>query len=433
MLSSPTARSPLEDTTNEYRTPTPSPPHATAKKGPVLRRKPSQHALYPQLDSSESYPSPHDSIYEASTVNLSTENVGWYDAKDWAIPSTVKDAAPLSWQSDDSKICSSNDHPSWEDTVLDSSGHGVPVSFLQETLSPKQHTPHKLFPITEQNSLATLRTGASKSTLKGHPSASTIRPISPGLKGKKRKSFSASDIPTNPAPLPITQTPSPPASPQSFCTPMEPHHPPPLRIPTPPGLPTFNAPAASNYRLPPPNIRFRDRFRSPTAAEREWVAQTVGLPKGVVMRGEGGVLVRGKFTPIRSGHFPPQRQAHALFHMPGTRRSNDDVGALSAPRPVTLDQNHVRFTGPRTEPASTTDEGNVPATVMTENVGKPKKEERPERLLKKFYWVIGCCGLCGAWDLSSQHRNGLHQDSTIVGGEMPLFVGGFSAREGGVS
>ena len=418
-------RPPLEDTTNGSRSPTPSPPHASAKQGPVLRHKASRHALHPKLDSSESYPSPHDSIYEASILNPSAENVAWYDTKDWASIAVSRDNPSSSLQND-INTRSNDDHPSWENTVIDSSGNKVPVSFRQETLSPKNHIPHKLFPITEQNSLATLRTGASISTLKDRPSATSIRPLSPGLNGRKRKSFSVSDLPPNPSPLPISKTPSPPPSPQSFYTPMEPHHPPPLRIPTPPGLPSFNAPAATNFRLPPPTLRFRDRFRSPTAAEREWVSQTVGLPRGVVMRGEGGVLIRGKFTPIRSGHFPPQRQTHPLFRQPDPRDSNGSLRPTSAPRPVVLNRRRVHFTGPRTESTNPTGEANVPAVVIAEGETK-KKDEKSEKLLKRCYWVIGCCGLCEAWDLSSQRADGGRRGASRRGDETPLFVGGFNA------
>ena len=146
------------------------------------------------------------------------------------------------------------------------------------------------------------------------------------------------------------------------------------------------------------------------------------------MRGEGGVLVRGKFTPIRSGHFPPQRQAHALFGMPGSGGMNHAFGATSPPRPVVLDQRHVHFTGPRTQPVSTTDEGGVSATVINDNGGRKRKDERVEKLLKKAYWIMGCCGLCETWDLSYQQAN-RSRNGNEHRGETPLFVGGFNAGE----
>jgi len=59
---------------------------------------------------------------------------------------------------------------------------------------------------------------------------------------------------------------------------------------------------------------------------QEYRAQTIGLPRGVVMRGDNGVLVRGKFVPIRSGHLPPQRQRHVVFSGPNTNGT-----ALSGP------------------------------------------------------------------------------------------------------
>lgn len=49
------------------------------------------------------------------------------------------------------------------------------------------------------------------------------------------------------------------------------------------------------------------------AGEREWRRQTVGLPKGVVMRGQDGTLVHGRFRPIRSVQLPPpQEGAHPV-------------------------------------------------------------------------------------------------------------------------
>ena len=149
------------------------------------------------------------------------------------------------------------------------------------------------------------------------------------------------------------------------------------------------------------------------------------------MRGEGGVLIRGKFTPIRSGHFPPQRQSHPLFRQPGPRESNDSLRAASPPRPVVLDRRRGHFTRARTEPPAntTSSDVNVPATVIGggENEGK-KKDERSEKLLKRCYWVVGCCGLCETWDLSNQRRGGGRRGDNRRGGDMPLFVGGFNAR-----
>ncbi|MCJ1314552.1 hypothetical protein MMC25_008234 [Agyrium rufum] len=84
--------------------------------------------------------------------------------------------------------------------------------------------------------------------------------------------------------------------------PVMPHTSPPHRVPTPPGLPTFNTEAAANYRLPPPPIRLRDMFRfTSTPEEAEWTTQTLGLPRGAIMRGTDGTLVKGRWRPGQSG------------------------------------------------------------------------------------------------------------------------------------
>ena len=369
-------RQPLENTTNGYRTSTSPPPVPTAKCGPVLRHKESERILHPQLDSSESWPSPHSSIYQASAPDVSTENCNWYDAREWGTPKKPEHGT---LSIDKMEI------PAWENNVLDTDGSVVPASFLQDTPSPKKHTPHKLYPITEQNSLATLRTGASFSTLKGQSSGTSLRPVTPGLNGKKRKSFSLSDLPPSIQPVAETKPPLPPSTP--LPAPIEPCILPPVRIPTPPGLPKFNDPTTSNYRLPPPDTRFRDRFRPPTAAEREWVAQTVGLPRGVVMRGQDGTMVRSRFIPIKSGHFPPQRQAHAIMRV--REGTNEDAAASLPARPVMAGQTQNNLTRPGIQPGS-----QIQDSAEASDSRQGKKNRKWERVWEKVCWFVGCCGFC---------------------------------------
>ena len=384
------ARPPLESTTNGARTPTPSPPSGTAKTGPILRRKSATLAIRTYLDSSESYPSPHDSIYEAP-FTTSWENLD---------SNTTKDRDAAGWGNVNYATTTSNNDepPAWLNITMDASGSPVPISFLRssEAVSPTKlvHVPHILEPITERSSLATLR----PLSLPARSSAATLRTHASNL---KRKSFSTSDLP--PSPNPTSSRPSPPSSP--VLTPIQPPHPPPARSPTPPGLPSFNKPEASKYRLPPPPARFRDKFRSPTAAEREWLKQTVGLPKGVVMRGENGVLVRGKFTPIRSGHLPPQRQTRGLYGLPGTASEQGQrmmAGALTGDQPARV----VRFEN-RNGVANPNLRGRgSQAGEGMQRKKKTEREQRTEKWLKNAYWVIFCCGLCEDWDLAvdSQRR-----------------------------
>jgi hypothetical protein len=334
----------LDQITNESSSPPPSPPSATAKTGPALRHKSMHLSLNPELDSSESYPSPHSSIYEASLVHQSEERV------DIIPPYTTDD-----------------NHSPWDNIVPDASGNPVPVSFLQASPSKDVHVPHELYPITERSSLATIR--ASLSLLRDQGSIPTLRPRSPGLNGKKSKAFSLTDLP----PMPERHSPPTPA----LLTPVRPQKPPPERIPTPPGLPTFGQPEAVNYRLPPPKSRFRDNFRTPTPEQREYNRQTIGLPKGIVMRGDNGVVVRGKFIPIVSGHFPPQRQVHAVFRAP----YQVHAGAL--------------------EPQTPARETNTPANRVIQTSAM-HIDERPQvgnAQSSKNDWkqaclFVFCCGLC---------------------------------------
>ncbi|MCJ1454007.1 hypothetical protein MMC28_004357 [Mycoblastus sanguinarius] len=374
----------LENATNGAHSPTSSLTLGTAKTGPVLRHKPTQHLL-PNLDSSESYPSPHSSIYEASVIYHSFENLPTDDS---AAPSTN----------------TIQDPPAWANLTIDPSGNAVPISFLDVPDPHRIHTPHKLCPITEQNSLATLRSS--------HLSVSTLRPRSPGLRGRKAKSFSLSDLPRTPSPIVDATPPSPPPSPLPH-DPIQPHHPPPTRMPTPPGLPTFNQPEASNYRLPPPQTRFRDKFRSPTPEEREWHRQTVGLPKGVVMRGDNGVLVRGKFTPVKSGHLPPQRQQHALFRTPNVAGGIQDAGVgstRSRAEPADerarvaeheygreFENGSVRSRQAVAAGGARTNEAAAPRLTMAEVLKvqqKKRQEERIQKRLKRRHRFSSCCGLC---------------------------------------
>ena len=333
----------LDQITNESGSPPPSPPSATAKMGPVLRHKSTHHGPNPDVDSSESYPSPHSSIYEASLIHQS-------DGKEDSIPPYTND----------------DGLPPWNNIVSDASGNPVPVSFHQAPPNKNTHVPHELYTITEKSSLATIRASLS---LRDQGSVSTLRLLSPGLNGKKSKAFSLSDLPPTP------ERRSPPAS--TPPTPLQPGKPPPESVPTPPGLPTFGQPEAVNYRLPPPKSRFRDNFRTPTPEQREYTRQTVGLPKGVVMRSENGVVVRGRFIPIVSGHFPPQRQVHAVFRAPHqayTAAPDPQAPAREGPSPV-----HRA--------------NETPASHRTDRQQVEKAQRRKDDR-KKAYLADLCCGLC---------------------------------------
>ena len=362
-------RVPLDETTNESVSPPPSPPSATAKTGPAPRHKPAIQGLNAYLDSSESYPSPHSSIYEASLVRLSSTEELEQKGRNQDVPVHTTDVGPASW----------------ENIVFDASGNLVPASFLQPHATNNAHVPHELYPITEKSSLATLKASL---LLQGQASTSTLRPRSPGLNGKKRKSFSLSNLPPTPerrSSLPPTPIPIP----------TRPHLPPPERVPTPPGLPTFGKPEAINYRLPPPKTRFRDYFRSPSIAAQEYNRQTARLPRGVVMRGETGVMVSGKFTPIVSGHHPPQHQVHSLFRPPNpadlteAEPPEEPVQASGAGIQSTCGQN----VGDAAVPAS----GNIPQRRFHWEPFR-KYHENKRKWAQNICWFLFCCGCFCCFD-----------------------------------
>ena len=356
-------RIPLDETTNGSVSTPPSPTSATAKTGPFPRRKPAHQGLNAHFDSSESYPSPHSSIYEASLVQLSSTEELKRKGGEYDVPAHTTDDGPASW----------------ENIVVDALGNLVPASFLQPPATKNAHIPHELYPITERSSLATLKASL---TIQGQTSTSTLRPHSPGLNGKKRKSFSLSNLP----PTPERRSSLPPSP---LPIPARPHLPPPERVPTPPGLPTFGKPEAVNYRLPPPKTRFRDCFRSPSRAEQEYKRQTAGLPRGVVMRGENGVMVRGKFTPIVSGHHPPQHQVHRLFRAPNQA---DLTEAEPPEEPEQARDGRAHAARARTgENTAIPAIGNIPQRRSHWEPFK-KYHERKRKWTQNICWFLFCCG-----------------------------------------
>ena len=201
-------REPLTATTNNSNSPPPSPPSSMSKPVstelavgsravpstdvPILRRKATLQKLV-NLDSSESLPSLHSSLYEASVESSFT---------------SANHADDDAWIHDRTEV----ESPAWANLVFDNTGRPVPVSFLQPTVHPKMHIPHKLCTITEQTSLATLHASLRASSLGNHPSTMTLRSSrsrSPGLNGMRQKSFSVSDLPPPQAANELTSNESP--------------------------------------------------------------------------------------------------------------------------------------------------------------------------------------------------------------------------------
>jgi hypothetical protein len=223
------------------------------------------------------------------------------------------------------------------------------------------HYPHQLDTIKEQNSNATLRPLASTPKevdtsfqhISGEQSRPALRTVSP--QARRAYSFSA------PTPSPTkrlrilngdtesnttsrSSTPTPFFTPASFilpsristASPLAPVVGPPERSPTPPGLPTFNTPAAASYHLPPPDLTFRQWFRlEAPPEERTWMHQVACLPIDAVMRGEDGQLVRGRFRVPQSGHTgAPMGVNNISTHPDMVRQQIEQSRAASSTRQV---------------------------------------------------------------------------------------------------
>ena len=256
-----------------------------------LRRKHSTRTLHPEINSSESMPSSHSSIFEALWCSPGIENA--------------------------------EGKPSWIGTFITGgsrrnsvgSGDGIRVEQSITVEAPpirSIHHPTPLEPIIEQKSFATLRPQLSFS-IRQKPSLPVLAKADSAVKdvpsARRKLSFSLDDLTVFKRPSRFfknsssTSSNTVPLSEAEVKYPAIPTGEPPPRIPTPPGLPTFNTPAAAAYRLPSPSSSFRDLFRlHRTPEESRWLAQTRGLPPGVVMRGEDGTIVRGRWRPSQSGH-----------------------------------------------------------------------------------------------------------------------------------
>ncbi|KAL9594921.1 MAG: hypothetical protein Q9219_006752 [cf. Caloplaca sp. 3 TL-2023] len=369
-------RTPLQDTTNSMRSEPSSPPFHTAKttQSTQSRRKfsiPFFRHLY--LDSSESVPSPHSSLWDAPPVDAplnTTMPVGNWNASGSDLPTPPE--KPKSKKKGKRKERSQSTSP--------------PVAIESSPtlrLDPSIHHPHLLDTITERSSRPTLRSyhPSIHSLRHNSPSIATLRARSLTL---RKKSFSQADLPIPARRLLVSSSRSSLSiqGTDKQATPNVPRYDPPQRLPTPPGLPSFNTPEAINFRLPSPHTSFREKFRRhPTPEQIVYRRQTSHLPKGVVMRGENGELIRGRWKQsYQSGHMGYGTQG-ALENHPFNRApmaeiasEGDGAGARSE------DMQTGGAVGPAEEaPASTR-----------------KRGSRWERFVETTCFV--CCGVEAAPD-----------------------------------
>lgn len=268
------------------------------------------------------------------------------------------------------------------------------------------HIPHKLETIIEQKSIATLRQSTSltlrqkESIISQLSRKTSLETLRARAKVRRRNSFSLNDM----------------AAFQSFrrflrgsvstidsgngnsfevirAYPAQPPHHPLERRATPDGLPTFNTPEAAAYRLPSPPIRCRDVLRGRDTGEARWIKQTVGLPRGVLMRGDD-FLVRGTFRKPPGAHtYMPRATPGQGFNHNGfpTRRSHH-VDPTSTPM-VGRDRHRASNSNP-------SDICMVPQLVSEQATGRPARKQ-PSR---KTSWIRCCC--CSVDDAQAPETGG---------------------------
>ncbi|KAL8681858.1 MAG: hypothetical protein Q9224_006821, partial [Gallowayella concinna] len=299
-------RTPLQETTNSMSPEPPSSPtYHTAKssQSTKTRRKFSIPFFRPpNLDSSESIPSPHSSLWDAplaeQSIYTAIPNGNWDAAVAdiTPIPNTPK--PKKKGRQKGSRKGSPN--PTTPPTAIQ------PIAIERAFSAPLDlnvHHPHLLDTITERTSLPTLRSH-HPSILSLQQRTSSISTLRARTSALHKKSFSVTDLPATIHSPPDSSSKSSLSSAENNTLqplPNTPIHDPPARMPTPPGLPKFNTPEAINYRLPYPKLTFREKCRHrPSPEEIQHYRQTAHLPPGVVMRGEDGQLIRGRWR--QGGH-----------------------------------------------------------------------------------------------------------------------------------
>ena len=334
--------------------PSRSPPFHTAKSRfspQKLNRKPS----LPFLDSSESFPSECDDIFDAYFA--SKENAENEDPYPWAKVGRRPHVQVLEnnpWDTPKGR----KGKVKGDETLssrLDGQ-HSPPVN--SSRLSP-QWTGTPLTTISEQKSAANLRPGGGASL----PNLSLPLPIEETVASytstrsascnqplpRRKTSFSLDDlsrvVPVGPHKhlastsddvdqLDIGL---------DFPYPQQPVEEPPQRSPTPPGLPSFGTLEAINYRpLPPPNPRttslsLRSLFstssqNSSTSGSTRSVGAGFPFPPGVVGRAPDGSLVRGRFAGRNTGHSAGNLDRHPFHNAPIATPATIRVSDEGSPR-----------------------------------------------------------------------------------------------------
>lgn len=289
-----------------------------------LRRVVSVKSLNKHIDSSESFPSEHSSVFDGILASFETEN--------------------NELQVGDAEDTRRSNHLGSNPDELDSSHSGWPC--------------HTLDTISERPSVSTLYRSLPASRLNQGKSSnvSMKNGLTPGSSSVKKNahsprvySFDDLDIPTTPKAYSFntrsrSQLQRSSSSDASYnliypavspISPKEPIYPPPTRTPTPPGLPSFGSREAMRYSI---SLDSRTPAHSPSHDSRpRWSCRSsqspsdtnsndartltccgIGLrrllglssfrrdsdelPQGAVARASDGTIIRGRFGARHSGH-----------------------------------------------------------------------------------------------------------------------------------
>ena len=334
---------PLEDHTNisEPASPVHSPKPAPPQEHKRLRRIRSFRTLQLNNDSSESFPSPLDSVFDAQLV---LSEVSEFDDTN---PHAL--ASPLSEPSLSNSLPVSPIFANLDEVAELQSRRRISIRFSVDA-QPSSRSKGSIIPIDARVKQAALRRTVSSTELKAgptrysslispqqsihsiYPKCSTFSPCPlrkpvPSIDTNRRRSFSADDIACLPlassatkrtkgvsdlSSSSVTSNERAALSTSSACFPHQPSYPLPEREPTPPGLPSFGSPEAVDLLAQqaqgvdrPPRVWLRQAggldlcTSSPRPNEQQ---RRVSLPAGFVARADDGTFVRGRFGSRVSGH-----------------------------------------------------------------------------------------------------------------------------------
>ncbi|EEQ85669.1 hypothetical protein RJZ56_004013 [Blastomyces dermatitidis] len=291
-----------------------------------LRRVVSTKSISQYMDSSESVPSEHSSLFDAVLASFESDGSRRQSELDRSEDPGPSNYIPTTLGREDAGIFNSrlaHSHGKWPGKKLET--------------------------IVEQKSASTLKASRifSVGDVDGpgiNPSLTTRRALSnpPDPFGRKVYSFDDLDLPTRRPKDAVSRLPNRSSSSgasfelrgllphTSPVEPTQPLYPPPVRSPTPPGLPSFGSREAIHYNPIQANRSRPSNHQGPAsrrgtqqslAADDEeddsccasgfqrlfglpscMVARQPALPNGAVARADDGTMVRGRFGARQSGH-----------------------------------------------------------------------------------------------------------------------------------